>query len=131
MTLQELADLISKEKGWERTDEAHAITFSLAVREGRHQRVRLQEFRADNISYVRFISVIGSAESTDLPRAESALGLNAHLTWGAVAVLHNELILTETMRLGSIRPNDAISAMVYLAHQADRYESVMFHADQE
>jgi len=129
MTIHELAELIRREKDWEYEDGDKWVSFTVATGSDRSHSVRLHEFRHENISFVRFTSIIGSASVMDERRGNSALGLNAHLVFGAVAVLRDELLLTETLPLGMIEPGAAMLVISYLAHQADRYESIMFGED--
>jgi len=130
MTIQELAALIRKERdtwSFEETDLYVVVTMRLD--DGRQHKVKLTQFRHDNVAYVRFTAGIGSAEQMEIARASSALALNAHLAFGAVAIQSNELVLTETQPLGTITPQLAVLITSYLAQQADRYEAAMFHTD--
>ncbi|MGK2858989.1 MAG: hypothetical protein ACSLFQ_17460 [Thermoanaerobaculia bacterium] len=129
MTIHELAELIRREKDWEYEDGGKWVEFTLATEFARSHSVRLHEFRHENIAFVRFTSVIGPSSVVDERRGSSALGLNAHLVFGAVAVLRDELLLTETLPLGMIEPAAAMLVISYLAQQADRYESVLFGDD--
>ncbi|MBI2213367.1 MAG: hypothetical protein HYU52_06945 [Acidobacteria bacterium] len=129
MTIHELAQLILREKHWEHDEGESWVDFTVMTEGDRSHRVRLTEFRHENIAFVRFTSVIGSAEVIDPRRTLSALGLNAHLVFGAIAIVQNELVLTESLPLGMIEPRAAMLTISYLAQQADRYESVMFGDD--
>jgi len=131
MTIHELAELIRRDRDWEYEDGEKSVAFIVPTDNERRHRVRLTEFRHENVSFVRFTSAIGSAEAVDPRRALSALGLNAHLAFGAIAIFREELILTESLPLGMIEPGAAILTISYLAQQADRYESVMFGDDSE
>lgn len=131
MTIHELAQLILREKTWEYEDGESWADFTLPTEGDRTHRVRLTEFRHENVAFVRFTSTIGPASAIDQRRALSALGLNAHLVFGAIAVAQNELVLTESLPLGMIDPGAAMLTISYLAQQADRYESVMFGDDTE
>jgi len=129
MTIHELAELIRREREWEYEDGDKSVAFTVPTENERRHRVRLTEFRHDNVSFVRFTSTIGTAEAVDPRRALSALGLNAHLAFGAIAIYRDELVLTESLPVGMIEAGAAILAISYLAQQADRYESVMFGDD--
>ncbi len=129
MTIQELADLIRKEKNWAFEVVEDSVAFTLPTGPDRTHRVRLVDFRHENVDYVRFISVIGPSGSLEATRSLSALSINAHLVYGAVAVLRDQLILAETHPLGTIDATTAMLIISYLAQQADRYESVMFGDD--
>lgn len=131
MTIHELAELIRRDRDWEFEDGEKSVTFTLPTEGGRRHSVRLTEFRHENITFVRFTSTIGSAEGIDPRRALSALGLNAHLVFGAIAIFRDELVLTESLPLGMIEWDAAIVAISYLAQQADRYEAIMFGDDRE
>jgi len=131
MTIHELAELIRRDRDWDYEDGEKSVAFTVPTDNDRRHRVRLTEFRHENVSFVRFTSAIGSAEAVDPRRALSALGLNAHLAFGAIAIFREELILTESLPLGMIEPGAAILTISYLAQQADRYESVMFGDDSE
>ncbi len=131
MTIHELAELIRREKEWEFEDGEKSVAFTIPTEGSRTHRVRLAEFRNENVVFVRFTSTIGTADGIDQRRTLSALGLNAHLVVGAVAIFHDELLLTETLPLSMIEPRAAILVISYLAQQADRYESVMFGEDNQ
>ena len=131
MTIGELAELIRKERDWEYEEGDKWVAFTVPTEGGRSHRVRLTEFRHENIVFVRFTSVIGSAEAIDPRRALSALGLNAHLAFGAIAIFRDELVLTESFPLSMIEWGATILAITYLAQQADRYEAAMFGDDNE
>lgn len=131
MTIHELAELIRREKDWEFDDGDKSVSFTVATESSRSHRVQLHEFRHENVAFVRFTSIIGSAAVLDERRTASALGLNAHLVFGAVAVLRDELLLTETLPLGMIEAGAAMLVISYLAQQADHYESVLFGEDVE
>jgi hypothetical protein len=131
MTIQELAALIRKERDSWKLDETDAhVDVTLQLESGRRHAVRLTQFRHENVAYVRFIARIGSAAQTDFARASSALSLNAHLPFGAVAIHNDELVLTETQPLGTITPSLAVLIISSLGHEADRYEAAMFRTDE-
>jgi hypothetical protein len=132
VTIQELAALIRKERDSWTFDEADLyVVITLQLESGRHHKVRLTQFRHDNVAHVRLTAAIGSARHMDVARASSALALNSHLAFGAVAIHNGELVLTETQSLGTMTPSLAIPIISYLAHQADRYEAAMFHSDEQ
>jgi hypothetical protein len=132
MTVQELVALIRKERGaWTFQEAELFVIMGLQLDNGRHHRVKLTQFRHENMAYVRFTAGIGSAEQLDITRATSALALNSHLAFGAVAVQNNDLVLTETQPLGKITASLAVLIISYLAHQADRYEEAMFRTDEK
>jgi hypothetical protein len=131
MTIHELAELIRKERDWEYEDGEKSVAFTVPTEGERRHRVRLTEFRHENVTFVRLTSTIGSAEALDPRRALSALGLNAHLAFGAIAIFRDELVLTASLPLGLIEWSAAMMTISYLAQQADRYEAAMFGDDTE
>lgn len=132
MTVQELAALIRKERSsWTFQEADLFVIVGLQLDSGRQHRVKLTQFRHENAEYVRFTAGIGSAAQMDIARATSALALNSHLAFGAVAIQSNDLVLTETQPLGRITAPLAVLIISYLAHQADRYEAAMFHTDEK
>jgi hypothetical protein len=132
MTIHELAALIRKERDtWAFGEDDSQVVVTLHLESSRQHKVRLTHFRHENAEYVRFQASIGPAGSMEIARASSALALNSHLAFGAVAIHNNELVLTETQPLGTVTPQLATVIISYLAHQADRYEAVMFHTDEK
>jgi len=132
MTIQELAALIRKERGsWTLQETDLRVTVGLQLENGRQHKVTMTQFRHDNVAYVRFTAGIGSAATMEVARATSALSLNMHLAFGAVAIHQNDLVLTETQPLGTITGQLAVLIVSYLAHQADRYEAAMYHTDEK
>lgn len=131
MTIQELAALIRKDRdSWSYEETELHVIVELQLDTGRRHRVKLTQFRHENVAYARFTAVIGSAEQMDIARASSALALNSHLAFGALAIHQNDLVLTETQPLGTITAQLAVHIISYLAQQADRYEAAMFHTDE-
>lgn len=132
MTIQELAALVRKERdSWSYEETELHIIVGLQLDNGRHHKVKLTQFRYENVAYARFTAAIGSAEQMDIARASSALALNSHLAFGALAIQQNDLVLTETQPLGTVTAQLAVLIISYLAHQADRYEAAMFHTDEK
>lgn len=132
MTIQELAALIKKERdSWKFEETDLHVDITLQLDSGRRHVVRLTQFRHENVAYVRFMARIGSAAQLQLARASSALSLNAHLAFGAVAIHNDELVLTETQPLGTITTSLAILIVSSLGHEADRYEAAMFRTDEK
>ena len=131
MTVQELAALVRRERdAWEFRETDHDVDVALQLDCGRRHTVKLSPFRHENVAYVRFTAAIGSARSMEIARASSALALNSHLAFGAVAIQKDDLVLTETQPLGTVTAQLAVLIISYLAHQADRYEAAMFHTDE-
>jgi hypothetical protein len=121
----DLCARICRETGWERLPNGIRV----AWQDGRHQLVALEVFHQEDRHYVRFCSRIGPVDDLDEDRLVSALRVNAGLTRGALAVMHDALVLLETEPLHDLEPDDVVELVDFLASTADGYEKTLFRTD--
>ena len=103
---------------------------NVANRDGRHQMVFLDFFDYRGDEFVRLRSTIGSAAKLDHKRMAHALGDNADLAHGALAISGEDLCMVETLMLEDADPGELEAAIEFLAEQADHYENVLFGTDE-
>ena len=97
---------------------------------GRGQVVSLDLFQFEERDMVRLTTVIGSASAANTVRLNIAMRLNAELAHGAFAVREDDLIMTDTLLLADVDPDELEGALRYLAETADRHEEQIFGTDQ-
>ncbi len=72
---------------------------------------------------------IGPVEALDEDRLVSALRVNAGLARGALAVMHDDLVMLDTQLLQDAELNEVKASIDYLARTADSYEKTLFDTD--
>jgi hypothetical protein len=60
---------------------------------------------------------------------EAALAMNFHLQHGALALKERELVMVETVCLGSMDQAQLADLLRYIAETADRYERGIYGTD--
>jgi len=116
---------VCAERGWKLTPGGIEVRF----RDGRQQVVELSFFESGREELVRLHTTIGSIEHLPAVRLTVALRINAELAHGALAVIDDDLVMTDTLR--SSADSAEIEASVgYLAETADYYEKTLFGTDQ-
>jgi hypothetical protein len=120
-----LCERICKETGWERLPNAIRVSWS----GGRHQLVALEFFEQHGWEFVRLVSRVGPVEALDEERLLMALRVNAGLTCGAFAVMHDALVLSDTLLLQDANLSEVKASIGYLAGTADSYEKTLFGTD--
>ena len=107
--------------GWELTSPGR--------RAAGRRRSSLRLFSFEGEPFVRFTTRTGRKELLSPGRLEQALELNTRLPHGCLAIDAGDLVLTDTLPLGSATPAHAAAVLRFLAQQADLYESVLFGQD--
>lgn len=122
----DLCERICRETGWERLPNAVRVT----LQGGREQRVAVEFFEQDDgEECVRLSSRIGPVEALDEDRLVMALRVNAGLAHGALAVMHDALVMVDTLMLTELDPGEVQASIDYLARTADAYEKSLFGTD--
>jgi hypothetical protein len=114
-----------RDLGWDHLPNGIRVTFS----GGRRQLVALDFFEQQDQEFVRMSTRIGPVEELDEDRLVSALRVNAGLAHGAIAVIHDDLVMVDTKMLSDAKPSDVSASIGYLARTADAYEKTLFNAD--
>jgi len=122
---EDLCTQICNQAGWERLPNAIRVTWP----GGRHQLVALEYFEQQDQEFVRMCTRIGPVEVLDEDRLISALRVNAGLAHGALAVMHDALVMLDTQLLQDAEPNEIKASIDYLARTADSYEKTLFGTD--
>ncbi len=103
---------------------------SLTLDQGRTQLVELEIFQGRDHEMVRLRTGIGPTAPLSAARAVDALRANATLSHGALAILDDKLIMTDTLVLADADPDELESAIRYLAVTADFYERTLYQVDE-
>ena len=129
MDFIQLVHEIVRLENWRREEMAGGAILHLRESGGRSQRVYLSEVQNDGAPFVRLTSIIGESDRITPEAMRGALSLNFRLPYGAFATNGEELVIVETLPLGT-EPSAVAAAVRFLAQQADRYESLMFRTDE-
>jgi hypothetical protein len=78
----------------------------------------------------RLYSYVGSSAALSQTRLEAALRLNFGLPHGALAVHEGKLVLTDTFLVAEADDAEVQSSVEFLSDLADRYERLIYGADQ-
>jgi hypothetical protein len=122
----EILRRVCAERGWEFTP--HGVR--VRVRSGRHQVVELGFFEFEKEELVRLHTTIGKIEELDPVRLTVALRINAELPHGALAVMDDDLVMTDTLMLDDADFGEIEASINFLAETADEYEQRLFDTDQ-
>jgi hypothetical protein len=96
---------------------------------GRTQRIAVNAFTDDDEEMIRISTGIGDAAELPESRLRAALGVNARLPHGALAIDDGQLVLSDTFLTRHAAPDHVERSLRFLAETADRYEKVLFGTD--
>ncbi len=117
---------VCKEQGWELLPSG----VNISLQGGRHQVVNLEVFDFRGRELVRFSATIGDAGRLDDGRLALALGANATLVHGALAISGSDLVMTDTLLIQHADAREIESSVSFLGEQADHYEQILFGIDE-
>lgn len=120
-----LCDRVCRRTGWELLPNGVRVHWE----DGRHQLVALEFFEHGEGEFVRFSTRIGPVDRLDEERIFMALRVNAGLPHGALAVMHDALVMLDTQILEDADENRVQASVDYLARTADSYEKTLFGTD--
>jgi hypothetical protein len=117
---------VCAERVWELTPSGVRVEFP----SGRQQVVELEFFEFQAEELVRLHTTIGRIEELDPVRLTVALRINAELPHGALAILEDDLVMTDTLMLDDANFGEIEASIKFLAETADDYERTLFGTDQ-
>ncbi len=117
---------VCAEHGWEFTPAGVRVRFA----SGRQQMVEIGFFAFQKEELVRLHTTIGRIEELDPVRLIVALRINAELAHGALAVMDEDLVMTDTLMLDDAGFAEIEASIRFLAETADDYEQTLFGTDQ-
>jgi hypothetical protein len=117
---------VCSERGWEFAPHGVRVRFA----SGRQQVVEIGFFEFQQEERVRLHTTIGSVEDLDPLRLTIALRINAELAHGALAVMEDDLVMTDTLSLEDANFAEIEASIKFLAETADDYEQTLFGTDQ-
>jgi hypothetical protein len=117
---------VCREEGWELVPDGIRVSWA----NGRHQLVGLEFFEFRDQELVRLHTTIGRVGSLGPERLVAALRVNAGLAHGALAVMVDELVMTDTLMLRDADADEIRACVAYLAQTADSYEKSLFGTDE-
>lgn len=129
MTLKDLVRQMCEKESWKSNPTTEGWSMDVPQEKGRHQAVVATAFKDGSEEMVRYTSVVGEASALDGTRTRAALELNAKMPHGCLAVEGGSLVLTATRPLKTTTPETSAQAVRYLAHQADKYERLIYGTD--
>lgn len=116
---------VCAERGWEFTPHGVRVRFA----SGRQQVVEIGFFEFQQEDLVRLHTTIGKIEELDPVRRTVALRINAELAHGALAVMDDDLVMTDTLMLNDADFGEIEASIRFLAETADDYEQKLFGTD--
>lgn len=102
---------------------------TLALPGGRHQVVSFEPFLFEGEEMLRVSTTVGPVAALSEIQLNAVLGLNASLAFGALAILGEDLVMTDTMPLKPDVHDLLARSVSFIAETADRYEREIYHAD--
>jgi len=117
---------VCAERDWEITPNGVRVHFA----NGRQQLVELGFFEFREEDLIRLHTTIGSVDQLGTVRLTVALRMNAELAHGALAIIDDDLVMTETLMLDDADAGEIEASISYLAETADDYERRLFGTDQ-
>lgn len=132
MTLAEFLNDVSRQTGAVETHGPGGESIlTVTLKNGRQQKLVLNEFVEDGVPMVRVRSVIGPVATLAGDRPVMALRMNATLRYGAFAIEKDNLVLIDTHLMGGHGGCEGrVQSIRYLAEQADKFERLIFGKDQ-
>jgi hypothetical protein len=118
--------LVCERNAWD-CDECQAV---VPLADGRRQTV-FQDLidDEDGEQLMRLYSIIGDASIMDEIRLRAALGINNRLRHGAIAIMDDQLVLTDTFMVEHTDQAELEESILYLARKADDFERYIFETD--
>lgn len=129
MTLDDLVARMCKAQHWTSSQSGPGWAIEVPQPKGRNQTVYASLFMDDSTAMVRYLSMIGDADSIDGQRSKMALELNSKMPHGCLAIHSGHLVVTDTRPLNTTTPETSAVAVKYLAHQGDTYERLIYASD--
>jgi hypothetical protein len=117
---------VCAERGWELTPLGVRVQFA----SGRQQVVEIGFFEFQQEELVRLHTTIGKVEELGTVRLTVALCINAELAHGALAIMEDDLVMTDTLMLNDADFGEIEASIKFLAETADDYEQQLFGTDQ-
>ncbi|MBI3099823.1 MAG: hypothetical protein HYY93_16550 [Planctomycetes bacterium] len=130
MTFEELINQVCAERGWpyRRTGE-NAVEVEIALDKGRKQKVTLETYEEEDETLTRVKTIIGPADSLSLQQTNAALGMNAHMRFGAFAIDSGNLCLVDSYLLRDADPDEVAESVRFLGRQGDFCEKYVYRQD--
>lgn len=129
MTLDDLVARMCTAQHWTSSQMGPGWAIEIPQPKGRNQTVYASLFMDDATSMVRYVSIIGDADSIDGQRSKTALELNSKMPHGCLAIHSGQLVVTDTRPLNTTTPETSAVAVRYIAKQADTFERLIYSAD--
>lgn len=129
MVLDDLVAKMCAAQRWKSSQTGDGWGLEVPQPKGRSQTVFASLFKDDGAEMVRYMSVIGDAATIDGSRAKMALELNSKLPHGCLAILNDQLVMTDTRPLATTTPESSAKAVKYLAMKGDTFERQIYGTD--
>jgi len=129
MTLNELVEAVSKQKGWKTVGDQEEVSVAIPQTRNRKQIVAVSEFKDEGQAMLRFTTRIGKTDRLDAARLRSAMKINLRMPHGCLAVDGTQLVMTETRPLRTSTPETTGDVLEFMARQADQYEELIYKTD--
>ncbi len=124
-SFRDLCEGICRDGGWELLPNGIRVSWP----GGRRQLVSFDFFEHQDQEVVRLYTRIGPVEALDEETLVMALRVNAGLAHGALAVMHDALVMIDTQMLRDADLGEVKASIDFLARTADCYEKTLFCRD--
>lgn len=130
MTFEELINQVCAERGWPyRRSGENAVEIDIALERGRKQKVMLEIYEEEGEILARVKTIVGPAETLSLQQVNAALGMNAHMRYGAFAIDGGHLCLVDSCLLRDADPDEVAESVRFLGRQGDFCEKYVYKQD--
>lgn len=130
MSFEELINQISAERGWPyRHLGETAVRIDLDLGRGRKQQVFLETFEEESEELVRIRTIVGPASRLSVQQLQYAMGMNAHMRYGAFAIDGKNLCLVDSHLLRDADPDQVAESVRFLGRRADFCEEYVYKTD--
>jgi hypothetical protein len=102
---------------------------TITLPSGRRQVLTFERFLFEGEDMLRIFTAVGPVASLSEIQLNAVLGLNSSLAFGALAIVGDDLVMTDTFLLNGDCHDQLAYSMSFMAETADRYEREIYHTD--
>lgn len=130
MTFEELINQVCAERAWPyRQTGAASVEIEITIEPKRKQKVTLETYEEEGEILARVKTIVGPAASLSLQQVNAALGMNAHMRYGAFAIDEGDLCLVDSHLLRDADPDEIAESVRFLGRQGDFCEKYVYKQD--
>lgn len=111
-------------------DKSGRLQILVELKGGRTQVVFVTTESDAGATLGRLTTGVAPARNLGAERASAALAMNARLRFGCLAIVNDELSMTDTFMPSHTTPQELLNVILFLAESADRYEKGLAGGDE-